>query len=40
MSDKTCDRIYQNEGAYTATIINGVACCASCKQPLKEHKHE
>lgn len=33
-----CDRVYGN-GAYTAIMINEVACCTSCGQPIKEHKH-
>lgn len=33
-----CDKVFNDYGAHTVTIIDGVICCPSCKQPIKEHK--
>lgn len=34
----TCDRTF-SYGAYTARMVSGIACCPSCKQPIRAHKH-
>lgn len=36
--NKPCTRNYKDGGAHTMQVINGVACCVSCRQPIKEHK--
>lgn len=33
-----CDRNYDDGGAYTASIKDGIVVCVSCGFPIKEHK--
>jgi len=33
-----CDRIFNDGGAHTVRMKNGIAYCTSCGFPVKEHK--
>jgi len=34
---KPCTKNYNDGGAHTATVIDGVACCVACGQPIANH---
>jgi hypothetical protein len=40
MTIKPCTRVYDDGGAHTMRIKDGIATCVGCGWPIKDHKKD